>query len=693
MSFEPNKILNQHIIEAAYNIERDKIKLNPSIGYDVIINDKKYPPKEIVRIAYRLATGQDAGVIYGGDQVNSILKNLGFVVVEKASVWKLGCNWGKGAPSFYEFIKNEKIVLGTTEYVYKIGDLIIITEGFRVYAIAKITEEFKSVTSVEHYEEFFNYYQIEYEEWVTFAHAEWYELSETESFIYELQQGIRRVQKRDIKEKVFNLWENRYSSISSLHFYTKPHNESPKQLWIYPCLVLSKNSWDDYGYKTSFDLFHYKDATNRIEIGQVKILHAIEKSTSVESDFDKLDSAYCSLGTTLEYYKRLKSEFPNNYKQVLRALNDAAFFDSVRKEFVKNDGFQTSLLRSTESQLALNDAKKWLEEPIMSSKFKFSFEYQVDGALDSHKIDFEFNYNSAISNNLFCIVGKNGTGKTKIISQLANKLTDNNEAGIFMPDRPLFSKIIAISFSYFDKFKIPERQDTSYEFIGVKSKSEILSDTEISNLLWSSFKKITEDKARSNLWLNSIKSSLENEYLDFSLDEIVSVGTKKEFLEKTSDIFSSGQKIVFHFITRLIAVIDKKSLLVFDEPETHLHPNIAGRLLRTLNSILEDMNSFCILSTHSSVIVQEIPSEFIRIFDRQNNFPLVYSPSIETFGENLSLISNAIFKTDEQTELYKSVFQNLVTRYSEKEINDIFQGKLSLNAKLYLQTLLSNPDD
>ena len=68
----------------------------------------------------------------------------------------------------------------------------------------------------------------------------------------------------------------------------------------------------------------------------------------------------------------------------------------------------------------------------------------------------EMNEDENLPNCFFCIIGKNGTGKTKFISQLAIKLTDNNEQGEFQPSRPIFSKIIASSFSYFDKFKFPK---------------------------------------------------------------------------------------------------------------------------------------------------------------------------------------------------------------------------------------------
>lgn len=688
MAFEPNKISYQNVIDAVQKVNNENIKLYPSTVYDVIINARRYPPKEIIRISHQLAVGTDPGLIYGGEQVNKILRNLGFEVIQKISIWKLGCNWGKGAPSFYEFIKKESIVIGTKDFNYQEGDLVIITEGFTVYAIAKILELPKKITSEKTYEEYCNNFKIDYVDSITYAKVEWHELSKSDIFIYELQQGIRKVHKQDIKEKVMNIWENKQFELSQILFYTKNYQQPTSENWIYPCFILTKHNWDDYGYKTSYDLHYYKSPQDKIEIGPIKILEAGERHTTISTSFTVLNpNKYASMGATLSYYKRLKAEFPQKYLQILQALNDCAFFNEAKERFENEEGFKVSLLRSTESELILEEVRDLLRETQKYRKYNFNFEYKIAGAVTQHKVRFSFNEDTILPNRLFGIVGKNGTGKTKIISQLANKLTDNNEEGIFYPERPDFSKIITASFSYFDKFKFPEKQDVSYEFIGIRTPTGYSDEQAMLNEVWKAYIKISEDKNTRALWVKSIESSMESEYLSFNLNEIEFLSTRKEFIEKIDDIFSSGQKIVFHFITRLLAIIKDNSILIFDEPETHLHPNIAGRLLRTINDILIECNSFCILSTHSPIIIQEIPSKYIVIFDRQENFPLIYKPIVECFGENLSNISNSIFRANEEKELYKVVLEDLVSKYSLAEIEKQFENKLSLNASLFIQSL------
>src|SRR5687767_3718358 len=105
MPFEPNRITQQHILDAVKRIEAMNVALKPSTKYDVIVNDKPYPPKEVLRYAHELVNGENLWEYPGGDPTNRYLNSLGFETRSKSepvrsdesiTVWKLGCNWGKG---------------------------------------------------------------------------------------------------------------------------------------------------------------------------------------------------------------------------------------------------------------------------------------------------------------------------------------------------------------------------------------------------------------------------------------------------------------------------------------------------------------------------------------------------------------------------------------------------------------------
>lgn len=217
MAFEPDKITRDLIQKAVERIERENIQLEPSTKFDVVINGKAYPPKEIMRYAHELLNGEHIWERSGGEPTNNYFNSLGYEIKAKQEseltgiLWKLGCNWGKGKPSFYNLIKDKGITIGVDDKKYKIGDLIIVCEGHTVKAIAKIEETPISVTTNRELEKPFNDFQIEYEDWINFAKSEWYELAEDEIFQYQLQQGIVRVQSREVYEKALQLWNNRHN--------------------------------------------------------------------------------------------------------------------------------------------------------------------------------------------------------------------------------------------------------------------------------------------------------------------------------------------------------------------------------------------------------------------------------------------------------------------------------------------------
>lgn len=695
MAFNPALLTRQAVFDAVEEIEDKNIRLNASTGYDVVINNRRYPPKEIVRYAYRIATGEEIGIIYGGEQVNKLLRNLEFNVVPKIKFWKLGCNWESGNPSFFNFIKEQSIVLTVDKFPFGIGDMVLITEGFTVYAIAKVTGPLKPITTQPEWKTICDSLEVPFDSWLKYATVEWSDLTDNQIFKYKLQQGIRQVHQQEAIYKVLDAWENREAKLGKIQFYVKDYQKRSDDHWQYPCMVLVPNNWDDYGFRTCFDLYYYKDAYSRDPLAEVKILQKHHTTTELPPDFTQLPPEFCSLGQTLAYYKKLRSDFPYEFMQIGQSMNDCVLYPEIRVEFESVNGFQDSLLRSSEAQKALSESNDLLNlgEPQITKPFIFKFDYTVPGAAIPHQVDFSFFNDLDLPNRFFCLIGKNGTGKTRVLVQLAKKLSNTKEEGVFIPDRPLFSKIIAVSFSFFDKFEMPKTEDISYELISFKDKNGLLSEEEISNKLWQSYKLILKSRIRKNIWLNCIKEALELEFLKFNTQELETLDTKQDFVNKLDDIFSSGQKITFHFFTRLLSCIEKNSVIIFDEPETHLHPNVAARLIKTLKYALDNFNSFCIMATHSPVIVQEIPSRFIRIIERRSDIPFVFSPAIECFGENLANINTAIFHVDQEKELYKITLEELAKTRNVQNIDELFNNQLSLNARLYLQTVIQNNND
>ena len=135
-------------------------------------------------------------------------------------IYKLGCNWGKGKPSFYKLIREKNFVIGISDKRYLKGDLVLATEGYNAKAIIKISSQPVAVTSLPDLKDDFIKNQIDYEDWVEIYQGTQYELKANEQFQYKLQQGIVQIQQIEIKEKVINILKQK-EGIMKLEEYSK----------------------------------------------------------------------------------------------------------------------------------------------------------------------------------------------------------------------------------------------------------------------------------------------------------------------------------------------------------------------------------------------------------------------------------------------------------------------------------------
>ncbi len=83
MSFEPNNITKDHVLSAIERIEREQIDLKGATKYEVVINGKNYPPKEIMRYAHEEMNGEYLWEYSGGESTNKFLKEMGYKIVPK----------------------------------------------------------------------------------------------------------------------------------------------------------------------------------------------------------------------------------------------------------------------------------------------------------------------------------------------------------------------------------------------------------------------------------------------------------------------------------------------------------------------------------------------------------------------------------------------------------------------------------
>lgn len=191
-----------------------------------------------------------------------------------------------------------------------------------------------------------------------------------------------------------------------------------------------------------------------------------------------------------------------------------------------------------------------------------------------------------------------------------------------------------------------------------------------------------------------LSGDIADELLDDEFEELRKESFKL-FDSNNYSKYSSGQLIMILVLAELIAYITEDSLIIIDEPETHLHPNSISLFINVINRILKKYESYAIIATHSPQVVQEVPAKDIVVLERNDKMASSREVGLETFGENLNTITQRIFYTINNDEYYRIYLKGLAKTMDYNSIVMAFEQRsqpLGLNAKMYLQSLYEEPN-
>ena len=441
-----------------------------------------------------------------------------------------------------------------------------------------------------------------------------------------------------------------------------------------------------------------------------------------EEPFSRLGPKYYSLGQSYSFYETLHRFGKSVYRPVLRKLRDVVFDPDRRNRFKDESAFSASLLRTGKAVRALDDsAELFVEERSSDSSdgMRFAFGTTVGG--DRFEISFTFADSAHLPDRINAIIGYNGTGKTQLLAHIALVATGDLQqrealsqyGSIHNSESVRFSAVIAISYSAFDTFILPDAfwraeeknmakerlADTGevfgYTYCGLRRRAEkqrqgmastprnLKSMNEITNEFIRAVHRSTSHKKRE-VWLEAI--SIIKAEPSFSRIEMEIYGDEQG---KTNwlthfDALSTGHKIVLNILAQIIGHIEPGSLILIDEPESHLHPSLLAALVRALNLILDRFDSYAVVATHSPVVLQEVPRRYVQILQRFGEKTSVDVPPMETFGENVGQLTTNVFDLDSTKTDYHSVLVQLAASMSIDEIDDLFEDEMSVQARAYI---------
>jgi ABC-type cobalamin/Fe3+-siderophores transport system ATPase subunit len=487
-----------------------------------------------------------------------------------------------------------------------------------------------------------------------------------------------------------------------MNFFVLPFPIPRVSIPIGSC-ILAIDDWNDYGFVCQFHL--YLRGTNGPDqwVGRVKVLKSerlsrdgtveVEKRTILDPTFDTLESGqFVSLGDSVGYYETLLASLGSARAiEVLEALCDISWHPSLAAPFEPSSAFVNALLRSNDAHRARRFGRSIMLGEPLNEKFDFRYLGTIPGADAPVEVDITFDPGDRLPGRIVAIIGRNAVGKTQFLSHLARDLAQirktTREKELEREDRfygmrPLFTRVLTVSYSAFDKFTRPKAEAVSYVYCGIRDDSGGLSKRSLVDAYRKNLERIRKSN-REAAWTRYMQQILADS------DEVMQTRLAEEIRDPEADdeslsLLSSGQAILAHFVTALLAWIQPNSLVLFDEPETHLHPNAVANLLNVLTEILTEFDSFSIVATHSAIVIQQVPASRVLVFNRDGNITHAEPLALESFGESVTELTKHVFETVDIDTLYRRVLRGLARTERAGDTVARFPRGLSLSAQAYV---------
>lgn len=144
-----------------------------------------------------------------------------------------------------------------------------------------------------------------------------------------------------------------------------------------------------------------------------------------------------------------------------------------------------------------------------------------------------------------------------------------------------------------------------------------------------------------------------------------------------------------------MAHIRYDSIILFDEPETHMHPNAITMLMAALHQLLTEFESYCIIVTHSPLVIREVLSDCVYVMKREDIFASFCKIGIESFGADTSVIIDEVFGNKDTKMPYKLKIQDMAHYMTYEEIVKVLESDnvpLSLHLLLFIKSLTTKAE-
>ena len=399
----------------------------------------------------------------------------------------------------------------------------------------------------------------------------------------------------------------------------------------------------------------------------------------------------------------------------LRIMHDATVArtegnDPELLELIGSEDFHFGALRMGAAYDALRRGGRYFRPdpapPVEELAADFAFSARLLSADNLYTLPFRFSPDPLFRNRIAVLIGRNGVGKTHLLKAIVDALHNppGPDIGLqrFMPNvNP--SRVIVFSSVPTDPFprSIAAWRGIDYEYYAVNSQADDQSDSLLAALV--ACRKSGEldvfgpeqDKSRIDvvrealntigLWrglhLPVFTQAAENrlpyvidvedqsyfpihrqlnEHNSIRLIQQIDWDRAAVILDEHGQVrrLSSGEYAMIRFAAQAASAIARGSLLLLDEPETHLHPNYVSNLMEVLENLLQSTGSIAIVATHSAYVVRETPRNCVNVLTLEGRQIRIDQPRMQTFGATIDSISQFVFGDTSISHSYQRTLTN-----------------------------------
>jgi ABC-type Mn2+/Zn2+ transport system ATPase subunit len=427
------------------------------------------------------------------------------------------------------------------------------------------------------------------------------------------------------------------------------------------------------------------------------------------------------------YRDACKSLKCDKAKNVLLSINDLVAVKHFGKiplwydEVISTDEFRLSFMRNSEAFFAFQNAWSVLDglefEELNGVTDSLSVRFKLDGFNNEHILDFSFNSDRLLPKRISVIIGKNGTGKSQSLSQIVQSaLRSDSSLTDASGNRPQISRIVAIGTPGEGRVTFPQEQRgndnifyrrlllnrnrgngwrgigemlvqlaRSSEEIGGKDRWQIFCNSLEAIMPLEEIGIPLREGSDLSRWRNVVTTEASSTYINVKdvlgrgeqacLETWGAIHQRKDpvrLIGNSAYPLSSGQLAFLRFAALASLYIENGTLLLLDEPEIHLHPNMISSFVLLLDSLLEWTGSISIISTHSVYFVREVPRSQVIVLRQDDNKRIeAIRPRLKTLGADIGSISFFVFEDRMSNTLVDKFLKNNLA--DKININDLLE--------------------